>query len=460
MIFSIIQKSQLGRADRIDSEFYQPEYLEIVSKVSKIPHDTLENISESLLSFGAYSLTSFIQWKESGIPFITAEDVKEGFINLENPRFIDEKVDEILKKSRVHENEVLLAMSGKVGDAAVAVDIPSRLNSNQDIVKIKLKKEYSPYFLAVFLNSKFGRLQVLRLPVGSVQQHIFLWQTKSLLIPNFSKEFVVRIENLYKFGLKEIKNSKTFYQQAEELLLEELGLKNAVFEDDLSYVVNFSGVQKSDRVDSDFFQPKYEELISILKKNNAKFFIEVIENVPARFNPKLDEQYKYVELANINSSIGVIDGYEEVLGKEAPSRAKRILKEDDVIVSSVEGSLDKVALVAESQNGYLASTGFFQFRSKEILPEVLLTLAKSIIFQMQLKKHCTGTILTAVPNEALKQMYVPVLPKTSQAKIAELVRKSHEARKKSKELLEEAKRKVEEMIDSASSLQVEKGGKN
>lgn len=47
---------------------------------------------------------------------------------------------------------------------------------------------------------------------------------------------------------------------------------------------------------------------------------------------------------------------------------------------------------------------------------------------------------------------------TQMRKIAELVRKSHEARKKSKELLEEAKRKVEEMIDSTSSLQVEKGG--
>ena len=192
------------------------------------------------------------------IPFITAEDVKEGFINLENARFIDEKVNEILKNSRVHENEVLLAMSGKVGDAAVVVDIPSRLNSNQDIVKIKLKKEYSPYFLAVFLNSKFGRLQVLRLPVGSVQQHIFLWQTKSLLIPKFPKTFVVNIENLYKSALNEFQDSKTFYKQAEDLLLEELGLKNTVFEDQLSYIVNFSDVTSNNRIDPEYFQPKYQ----------------------------------------------------------------------------------------------------------------------------------------------------------------------------------------------------------
>lgn len=69
-----------------------------------------------------------------------------------------------------------------------------------------------------------------------------------------------------------------------------------------------------------------------------------------------------------------------MLGKEAPSRARRVLKTGDVIVSSVEGSLGKVAFVDSAQDGYLASTGFFQFRSKEILPEALLMLAKSIVF--------------------------------------------------------------------------------
>ena len=38
-----------------------------------------------------------------------------------------------------------------------------------------------------------------------------------------------------------------------------------------------------------------------------------------------------------------------------------------------------------------------------------------------------------------------------EVKIADLVSKSHEARKKSKELLEEAKRKVEEMIEKGDN---------
>jgi len=98
----------------------------------------------------------------------------------------------------------------------------------------------------------------------------------------------------------------------------------------------------------------------------------------------------------------------------------------------------------------LASNGFFQFRSKDILPEVLLVLAKSFILQMQFEKETAGTILTAVPKEAVKNIVVPKVDKPTQQKIADLVQKSHEARSKAKQLLEEAKNKVANLIEVKS----------
>jgi type I restriction enzyme S subunit len=71
---------------------------------------------------------------------------------------------------------------------------------------------------------------------------------------------------------------------------------------------------------------------------------------------------------------------------------------------------------------------------KRILPEALLVLAKSPILQIQLEKQCAGTILTAVPKERIKNIVIPVLNKSTQQKIADLVYQSHQARKKVKEL--------------------------
>ncbi|EKD80691.1 MAG: hypothetical protein ACD_40C00037G0011 [uncultured bacterium] len=456
MNYSTILKSQLEEpSHRLDAEYYQPQYLEVVEQIKNVPHTTLESISSSLRSFGAYALTNQIVWKESGIPFITAENVKEGLIDYTSQRYIDADVDRILSKSRVYENEVLLSMSGKVGDAAIAINIPNQLNSNQDIVKIKLKSDFSPYLLTVFLNCKYGKLQVLRLPVGSVQQHIFLWQTKSLLIPKFSNEITLKVEKLYKKSLDQHEQGSLLYAQAENILLDTLGLKEFNPKNINSCIVNLSDVQSVNRLDADYFQPKYAELINQLTKFNLTPLTKVINNVTAKFNPLAhpDQQFRYVELADIDSTIGIINHCSEITGKEAPSRAKRLLKEGDVIVSSIEGSLNKTALVEKQYDGSLASTGFFQLRSSKFLPEVILIMAKSIILQMQLTRECAGTILTAVPKESLNRILVPEIKIGVQKQIASLVQESHLARQKSKELLEQAKKTVEDMIEKGTLLE-------
>ena len=71
----------------------------------------------------------------------------------------------------------------------------------------------------------------------------------------------------------------------------------------------------------------------------------------------------------------------------------------------------------------------------------------SVVGLYQLKRIGTGGVQTNISYRDIKNILIPVLPKETQQKIAELVRKSYQARKKSKELLEEAKRKVEEIIE-------------
>ena len=76
---------------------------------------------------------------------------------------------------------------------------------------------------------------------------------------------------------------------------------------------------------------------------------------------------------------------------------------------------------------------------------------RSIIGKLQLEKPTTGTSYPTVTDSDVENIVIPILSIENQSKIADLVRQSHEARKKSKELLEEAKRKVEEMIEKGNS---------
>lgn len=455
--YSIINRSQLEGANRLDAEYFMPTFLHISSNLQKIPTKSLDSIADITASAFYPAATEFYG-DTDGLPFIRGVDIVNYPIMTGDQPFEKLPINflsqykkniKILKKGDI--------VVSKVGTPCYASLINNDLDEvalSRTVLGLKNIKDINELYLLAFLRSKYGFDQLKREIELQIQEQLTLERVRNIKIyipsPTQQEEIALLIKSFYE---KE-KNSKEFYSQAEDLLLEELVLKDFAIHDDLSFVVNFSDVESSNRMDADYFQPKYQKLIAKIKEKNAKILTEVIENVPARFSPyaKPNESFMYVELANINSSIGIINGFSKVLGKEAPSRARRVLKTGDVIVSSVEGSLEKTALVDKEQENHLASTGFFQFRSKEILPEVILILAKSLVLQMQLQKECAGTILTAVPQDALKNIFIPVLPKESQQKIAELVRQSHEARKKSKQLLEEAKRKVEEMI--------EKGGDN
>ena len=444
--YSIIQKSQLEGALRLDAEYYQPEYLKLISNLKTQKSKFIGEIGQV-----AYGTTpSGGVFEKEGVPFVRSQNFSNLVVDTSDLVFCSEKFQKQNKKSAIKPGDILFAAVGAtIGDLAVVQDEIKEGNINQNIARVRIiRNTINPYFVGFFFASRPGQLQIERLITGNAQPYLNSEQIKSFIAPVLPMEEQNRFRSYFNEMQKELENSKSLYSQAENLLLEELGLKDFEVEDDLVYIVNLSEIKSAHRADAEYFQPKYEKLIEKLKKCGASPLLDLAQNVAAKFNPKsqLAKIFRYVELSNITSSVGTIDGFSEVSGSEAPSRAKRVLKLNDVILSSVEGSLGKVALVGKEQEGYLASNGFFQFRSKDILPEVLLVLAKSFVLQMQFEKQTAGTILTAVPKEAVKNIVVPKLNKSTQKKIADLVQKSHEAHSKAKQLLEQAKSKVEDLI--------------
>ena len=445
-VYSIINKSQLEGALRLDAEYYQPEYLEIISNIK---NQDAKPLSDFLKLLYRYPTFYNLQYYDKGILVLKGEDIlPQGFIENQSQDFISEEDSKRFPKTILKEGDLIFSVRGYVGKVGIIDKKYEGSIISANLIRAAIK-DISPYFLWVYLNSDYGIKQIDRVKMITAQETIIADDIKNFLVPIIDKKEQFEIEDLAKQAIKKVRESESFYSQAENLLLEELGLKDFKPEDDLSYIVNLSEVKSARRADAEYFQPKYKKLVEKLKKYGATPLLDLVQNVAARFNPKSQPNriFQYVELSNITSSVGTIDEFSEMLGSETPSRARRILKPNDVILSSVEGSLEKVALVSKAQDGHIASNGFFQFRSEDILPEVLLVLAKSFVLQMQFAKETAGTILMAVPKEALKNIVVPKINKPLQQKIADLVQKSHQARKKAKELLEKAKRKVEEVIE-------------
>ena len=245
MQISIVNLSALRGAIRIDPEYYLPEYLEKDKFLEEIHAKNLEDISHSIVNFGAYSLCSQVKYLEKGgVPFLQVGNIKENFIT-GNFKYIDEELSKnTLYKSLVKENQVLITIAGTIGNALVAQGLPINTNSNQAIANITLKKDVNPFYVSTFLNSVFGKYQSQRLIVSNVQPNLLLVQVKSIKIPIFSQAFQLQIEKMVKGAQAKQNQSKELYAEAEKILLAELGLINWKAKHRLWFVKNYSRYSK------------------------------------------------------------------------------------------------------------------------------------------------------------------------------------------------------------------------
>jgi len=156
----------------------------------------------------------------------------------------------------------------------------------------------------------------------------------------------------------------------------------------------------------------------------------------------------YVPIAKINES-GEIFEWDEFYGWQAPSRARMLIKENDILIPSLAGTFDKIALVPEELDEQLTTTGCFVVRAKEDYPEFLFLLFRTPLFKRQLEQQTTGAIMSAVPKSKFGELLIPKIPKDKQEEIATLVREYFELRKEARELIRRAIKEVEEEIENA-----------
>lgn len=89
-----------------------------------------------------------------------------------------------------------------------------------------------------------------------------------------------------------------------------------------------------------------------------------------------------------------------------------------------------------------------KLKDKEIENEYLALYLNSVIGQMHAERDGGGSIITHWKPEQIKNVLIPILSKQTQTEISDLVKKSHESRKRAKLLLGQAKKEVEGLIES------------
>ncbi len=449
MQYSIVEKAKLNKDFRIDPEFYKTENL---LNDTQIKRHNLIDLQQVFITDGEHGSP---EWDEnSNIKYITAENIKEGYIQESEFKTISKEQNDRNKRAHLQKDDILIysvgAYAGLVAKAETHL-FPCSIPRSVAIIRVQ-EKITSDYIVS-FLNSKYGKYQMKRLQAGNAQPVLALEKIRDLLIPLMNKELIRIIRKLNKYAYIKRLLVKRIYKKLQNLLIENLDFQEIDTKPKISYIKNFSDTQNANRIDAEYFQPKYDEIINKIKSypDGWDKFENLIKLRDKNFTPHESEIYDYIELANITKN-GNIVNIKKIQGKYLPTRARRKVKEGDVIVSSVEGSLDSIALITSQYDNALCSTGFYVMYSNVYNSETLFCLMKSVLEQFQLKRGCSGTILTAINSDELSKIILPIINQDIQQKIKQYISEMYSNQFLSKQLLEIAKRGVEKAIEESEDI--------
>jgi type I restriction enzyme S subunit len=130
-----------------------------------------------------------------------------------------------------------------------------------------------------------------------------------------------------------------------------------------------------------------------------------------------DEPFVYIDIAGVDGGSGEIVETKTLLGAEAPSRARQVIKAGDVLVSTVRPYLRATALVPAQLDGHICSTGFCVLRPRDkVLRGYLYALTRTQWFTEQLMNRSRGASYPAVTDRDIWDLPVP---SPSDAKVLE-----------------------------------------
>lgn len=104
----------------------------------------------------------------------------------------------------------------------------------------------------------------------------------------------------------------------------------------------------------------------------------------------------YVDIGSIDREKKIISETNVVESEAAPSRAKQVLQNGDVLVSMTRPNLNAVALVTPEFHGAIGSTGFHVLRSKWVEPKFLFYLVQTRKFIDEMCLCVQGALYPAV----------------------------------------------------------------
>jgi restriction endonuclease S subunit len=439
---------------RLDAEYYQPEYLSQAGIVTSLTYKTVADLAE--VSDGNH-LSISEKFSEFGIRYLRGQDLKEFFISDADPIYIPEDEYQKIERSHMLPGDILLGIVGTIGSVGFVTDRHGPLTGNCKLAIVR-SRGIEPEYLAAFFLSRLGQNEIHRRTRGTVQMGLILPDLKTIPVPLLSNTQRSIIAEKVRLSYEKRQESVAHYAQAERLFLSELGLEDLDLSPTLFYVRPYSETGQVNRLDAEFFQPKYTRVMEVLESTKPKRIVPLGEFLSFLTNghtplhhdlsngdvPFLTAEHVFDFHINYESE-------KRILRKHHVGELKQTRLEKGDCLITIKGRIGNMA-IAENFNGPLnINQDVALLRLKNGLPSYYLAAyLNSQVGKAFTLQYCTGQINPFLGLGNIRLLPIPVyygprMDKIS-SKAEEIVLMARAANDDSRHLLEGAKQMVEEAV--------------
>lgn len=343
-------------------------------------------------------------YKDGDINWLNTGDLDNAIILSTSKKITKKAFDEYSTLKIYPKGSIVIAMYGATIGKLGILEIETTTNQACCVLAENIQTET----MFVFNSLSAGLPEILNLSNGGGQPNISQETIKSFKICVPPLEEQTAIANFLDAKTTAIDQSIADKENLINLLEEE---KKALINEAVTKGVNPNIKLKNSGIDWLGEIPEHWEVkkLRYVASCNDEVLSELTEP---------DTLINYIEIGDVTLKNGIED-FKEISFKEAPSRARRITKKGDIIVSTVRTYLGAITRI-ENDN-YIVSTGFAVLRSKNTESEFLGFYVKSKGFIDQVISLSAGVSYPSITSSQLLQIEITVPPIEEQTQIVNYI---------------------------------------
>jgi type I restriction enzyme, S subunit len=440
--------------DRIDAEYYKPEFIRNSRIIETKP--TIE--VKDLMYPPQYGLSLAMNEDSEGYKILKMDDIVGVLADDVNAKYADIS-SKLFKSYELKKFDVLFNRVNSddfVGRTGIYL-LEGKHTFASYLVRVTSKYSYQNCYLTIFLNCKHGYNCLQRVKRRAVNQaNINAQELKALKIPIPSVSFQKKIETLVLECYEQKQQSEILYREAEQILLQALGLESWQPQKRKYYIkgvefetinsiseANLSEMFSSERLDSEFWQPFYEDAMSVLTKAN---YVDLGHYKTARLqkgNQARTDSFGKFPYASIKDCNNL-----EINTTEKGEGEKAVFAEPESLVLAITGAtIGKVAMNITDETIAISGDLVNIESVGDLSNAYLLTVLNSPMIQALCKRFTTGATNGHLSVSNVAKFPIPIIERQKQKDIEKRIKTMFLNRQRSKFLLDIAKRAVEIYIE-------------